>query len=98
MTAYSPLSHKGLTEISKENENKLKEVAENHNKTIQQIAIAWLLQYKNVIAIPKAFHTNHVKANAEAASINLTKEEIDLLNNKPMDLKLVEYGSNPNGN
>ena len=90
MTAYSPLSHKGLTEIGKDAEQKLRKVAKNHNKTIQQIAIAWLLQHQNVITIPKAFHTNHVKANAEAASINLSKEEVELFYEKPMDLELKE--------
>ncbi len=88
MTAYSPLSHKGLTDIKGEIEQKLRKVAENHNKTIQQIAIAWLIHHKNVITIPKAFHTNHVKANAEAASIRLKEEEIKLLYNEPLDLAL----------
>jgi len=89
MTAYSPLSHKGLTEIDEKSHKKLQKLAQEHNKTIQQIAIAWLLHHKNVITIPKAFHTNHVKANAEAASINLSKEEIEFLYNEPMDLELI---------
>lgn len=94
MTAYSPLSHKGLTEIGIKKEKKLKKVAKNHKKTIQQIAIAWLLQHKNVITIPKAFHTNHVKANAKAASINLSKEEVELFYERSMDLELREDGTN----
>lgn len=89
MTAYSPLSHKGLTEIDEKSHKKLQKVAQEHNKTIQQIAIAWLLHHKNVITIPKAFHTNHVKANVEAASITLSKEEIKFLYNEPMDLELI---------
>ena len=78
LTAYSPLGHKGLTDINMGLKNKLEKVAENHNATIQQIAIAWLINHKNVITIPKAFHINHVKENAEAASIKLTRSEIEL--------------------
>jgi diketogulonate reductase-like aldo/keto reductase len=89
MTAYSPLSHKGLTAIDEKSHKKLQKVAQEHNKTIQQIAIAWLLHHENLITIPKAFHTNHVKANVEAASINLSKEEIEFLYNEPMDLELI---------
>lgn len=87
MTAYSPLSHKGLTKIGEDLEMKLRKVAKNHDKTIQQIAIAWLLHHKNVITIPKAFQIDHVKANAEAASINLRDDEIELFYKESPDVE-----------
>ncbi len=82
ITAYSPLGHKGLKDINIWLMDKLEEIAERHNATIQQIAIAWLISHKNVITIPKAFHINHIKENAEAASIKLTKSEIELFYKK----------------
>jgi diketogulonate reductase-like aldo/keto reductase len=82
MTAYSPLAHSGYTDLKGELKRKLEKVAENHNATIQQIAIAWLINHKNVITIPKAFHLNHVKENAEAADIKLTEEETKLFYNR----------------
>lgn len=82
MTAYSPLGHSGLTKISGEIKSKLEKVAKNHNATIQQIAIAWLINHKNVITIPKAFQKIHIKQNVEATEIDLNEEEITLFYNK----------------
>jgi diketogulonate reductase-like aldo/keto reductase len=79
MTAYSPLGHNGYHNLVGPIRDKLESIAKSHNATIQQIAIAWLINHENVITIPKAFKIEHVKANAEAADIKLTKEEIHLL-------------------
>ena len=81
LTAYSPLGHRGLHSIDEELKNKLKKVAQNHNATIQQIAIAWLINHQNVITIPKAFKIEHVESNAQVSEIILSKEEMDLLDN-----------------
>lgn len=82
MTAYSPLGHSGFTNLKGELREKLEKVARSHEATIQQIAIAWLINHKNVVAIPKALQIEHVEANAKAADIKLKKEEIDLLSAK----------------
>ena len=79
ITAYSPLGHSGFTNLKGALREKLEKVAKNHKATIQQIAIAWLINHENVIAIPKALKIEHVEANAKAADIKLKKEEIDLL-------------------
>lgn len=60
----------------------MEKVAKSHKATIQQIAIAWLINHDNVIAIPKAFKVKHVESNAEAADIKLKKEDIELLSTK----------------
>jgi len=86
VTAYSPLGHKGLTDIEQSIKSKLEKIAEKHNATIQQIAIAWLINHKNIITIPKAFQKKHVKENAEAASILLNKEEIRIFYEKMVNL------------
>jgi diketogulonate reductase-like aldo/keto reductase len=79
LTAYSPLAHNGYNDLSGEIKNYLEKIAIAHNATIQQIAIAWLINHKNVISIPKALKLEHVEQNAKAADIILTKEEISLL-------------------
>ncbi|MBD3194811.1 MAG: aldo/keto reductase [Candidatus Lokiarchaeota archaeon] len=78
MSAYSPLGHSGYTDLSGETKEKISKVAKNHGATIQQIAIAWLINHKNVFTIPKAFHTNHTIENAKAADIKLSEHEIKL--------------------
>jgi diketogulonate reductase-like aldo/keto reductase len=96
MTAYSPLAHSGYTDLQGKVKKDIERVAEDHNATIQQIAIAWLINHKNVITIPKAFHLNHVKENADAADIKLTEEEIQLFyNNEKFDYKDIEISSIP---
>lgn len=79
MTAYSPLGHSGYTDLTGELKKKLEKIAGEHNATIQQVAIAWLINHKKVITIPKAFHLNHVEENAEASNITLSQKEINLL-------------------
>ena len=76
MTAYSPLGHRGYTNLKEDIGSKLEKVAKTHNATIQQITLAWLINHENVIAIPKAFQVKHIEDNAAAADINLTEAEI----------------------
>lgn len=93
MTAYSPLGHNGFSDLKGELKKKIEKVANVHNASIQQIAIAWLINHANVITIPKSFKVEHVEANAKAADIKLTEEEVRLLyenNNTLEKIKLVE--------
>ncbi|MFW9950852.1 MAG: aldo/keto reductase [Candidatus Thorarchaeota archaeon] len=82
LTAYSPLGHHGLNSIDEDLKVRLQKVAQNHNATIQQIAIAWLINHQNVITIPKAFKIEHMESNARASEIMLSREEIQLLDIK----------------
>jgi diketogulonate reductase-like aldo/keto reductase len=76
LTAYSPLSHRGYTNLKGDIRSKLEQVANTHNATIQQITLAWLINHENVIAIPKAFQIKHIEDNVAAADISLTEAEI----------------------
>ncbi|MFX1418899.1 MAG: aldo/keto reductase [Promethearchaeota archaeon] len=78
MTAYSPLGHNGYQSLKGDLRDKLELVAKVHNSTIQQIAIAWLINHENVITIPKAFKAEHMEANAKAADIKLSSDEIKI--------------------
>lgn len=78
MTAYSPLAHRGYTNIRGVLKEKLEQISQKHNATIQQIAIAWLINHEKVITIPKAFYIKHVEENAKAAEIKLTQDELKL--------------------
>ncbi|WP_378945958.1 aldo/keto reductase [Mesorhizobium sp. ANAO-SY3R2] len=69
--AYSPVeqgalsSHKGLAAI-----------AARHDATPAQIALAWVLAQRGVIAIPKATSLEHVRQNAAACDIRLAPEDL----------------------
>jgi len=70
--AYSPVGQGGSLLRSKA----LAAVAKRHNATPAQIAIAWSMRHANVISIPKASDPAHVRENAAAGAISLTKEDL----------------------
>jgi diketogulonate reductase-like aldo/keto reductase len=70
--AYAPVGHgRGLLE-----NRELKQIAQNHNATPAQIALAWLLQQPDVITIPKASSQEHVRENAASMEKVLTESEL----------------------
>ena len=54
----------------------LRRVAERHDATPAQVALAWTLRHDNVVSIPKAVRRAHVKDNAKAADIVLTEDDL----------------------
>jgi diketogulonate reductase-like aldo/keto reductase len=79
ITAYSPLGHSGFSELSGEIRNTLENISKKYDSTIQQLAIAWLINHERIITIPKAFNIEHVINNVKAADINLSLEDIESL-------------------
>lgn len=79
VTAYSPLGHRGYKNLTGEIRSALDQLMKTYDATIQQIAIAWLINHKNMITIPKASQIKHLEANAKAAKIEIPQEELSLL-------------------
>jgi diketogulonate reductase-like aldo/keto reductase len=73
--AYSPVEEGLLTHPHPV----LKRVAERHNATPAQVALAWVIREDGVIAIPKAADSKHVRENRGAADIKLTKRDLEEL-------------------
>ena len=73
--AYSPVEEGLLTHPHR----LLKRVAERHDATPAQVALAWVIRDDGVIAIPKAADPKHVRENRGAADIKLTKRDLDEL-------------------
>lgn len=74
--AYSPIEQNRLLE-----ENVVVEVANKHQATPAQIALAWILQNEGIIPIPKASTIAHVEENLGCFDIQLTEQDNELLNN-----------------
>ena len=51
-------------------------VAQRHNATPAQVAIAWGMRHGTVISIPKASTPEHVRQNAVAGEIELTGQDL----------------------
>jgi diketogulonate reductase-like aldo/keto reductase len=69
-TAYSPVDHARLPRQSV-----LDDIAKTRGVSPMQIALAWVLQQPQVVAIPKASTVAHVTENAAAKGIELSTEE-----------------------
>ncbi|MGI4858176.1 MAG: aldo/keto reductase [Janthinobacterium lividum] len=70
--AYSPLgSGAGLL-----NHPALEQVAQRHRVSTAAVALAWAIRGGGVIAIPEAGDREHVRANAQALSLQLDEPEI----------------------
>jgi diketogulonate reductase-like aldo/keto reductase len=70
--AYSPVGHSGQLLRNAA----LKKIAQSHDASPAQIALAWVLRQPDVIAIPKASTEAHVRDNAASLKIKLTKEDL----------------------
>jgi diketogulonate reductase-like aldo/keto reductase len=74
LTAYSPIKDGVLDNPV------VKEVAQAHDATPAQIAIAWLLAQPRVITIPKTSRPERGRENLEALEIELSPQDLAALN------------------
>ncbi len=72
--AYSPVDHARLPKQSV-----LNDIAHARGLSVMQIALAWVLQQPQVMAIPKASTVAHVTENAAARDVILSAEELNLI-------------------
>ncbi|MBA2368550.1 MAG: aldo/keto reductase [Candidatus Protochlamydia sp.] len=88
--AYSPFDEGRLL-----NHPFLNQIAASLNATPAQIALAWILQQKKVVAIPKTGNIGRIKENNAALQLKLPEEILIKLNKffpspaKKMDLEII---------
>jgi len=62
--------------------NALQVVADKHNATVHQVALAWLLYHSdNILLIPGTSKVSHLEQNMKTADVQLTDEDIQALSN-----------------
>ena len=76
ITAYEPLNQGSIR-----SNRTIEEIAQAHNASIFQIAIAWLVMQPRVITIPMSHNPQHIRENFEAVDIELTNDEMSRLFN-----------------
>lgn len=65
----------------------LKEIAHNHNKSIAQIILRWDIQ-NGVITIPKSTNEGRIIENSQIFDFELTNEETEKINSLNQDLRV----------
>lgn len=69
--AYSPIEQGRLLRHPA-----LQRIAQRHNATPAQVALAWVLRHGGITAIPRARRLSHVRQNAAARDIELTHVDL----------------------
>ncbi|HXP13478.1 MAG TPA: aldo/keto reductase [Stellaceae bacterium] len=85
LTAYCPLARGRATR-----DKDLAEIGRRHGKSASQVALRWLLDQKNVAAIPKSARREHLAANLDIFDFKLAPEETAQINAKRGDGRVVD--------
>jgi len=79
LVGYSPFGSGNFPQEDSSGWAALQEVAENHDATPRQIALAFLVREAPYFTIPMSTKVKHVRENAGAGKIQLTNREINIL-------------------
>ncbi len=84
LTAYAPLAQGKV--ISDED---LKNIAEKYNKSAGQIALRWLIEQENVVAVPKSSSPQHLKQNFNIFDFELTDKDFERIDQLDKSTRMV---------
>ena len=76
VTAYSPFGHHQFVGPRTPGGRVLAEIAEAHDATPRQVALAFLTRRQSVFTIPKASSREHMEENAAASAVHLRATDI----------------------
>lgn len=91
VVAYSPFGHDDFPSARSKGGEVLQAIAQAHNATPRQVALAFLTRAPSVLAIPKASSAEHAAENAAAGDLTLSATEIAALD------KAFPRGPKPRG-
>jgi len=90
LTAYSPLARADVM-----GNKTLKQIGERYGKSEAQIALRWVIQQKQVCAIPKASSKNHIKQNLDVFDFKLTENEMEKVSDLAKEDRKVDPDFGP---
>src|SRR4029079_11482139 len=79
VVAYSPFGHNDFPSARSKGGEVLQAIADAHQATPRQVALAFLTRSPSVLAIPKASSAEHAADNAAAGDLTLSPAEIAAL-------------------
>jgi diketogulonate reductase-like aldo/keto reductase len=91
VVAYSPFGHNDFPSAHSKGGEVLQAIADAHEATPRQVALAFLTRAASVLAIPKASSAEHAAENAGAGDLKLSDAEIAALD------KAFPRGPKPRG-
>ncbi len=84
LVAYSPLTRGYVFKIPE-----LTGIAQKHEVTEAQVSLAWLMNYQNVVPIPKATSTEHIRDNFSALQLALDQEDREKIESITIEKRMV---------
>ncbi|QHO79006.1 oxidoreductase [Bradyrhizobium sp. CCBAU 051011] len=91
VVAYSPFGHDEFPSPRSKGGEVLQAIADAHQASPRQVALAFLTRAQSVLAIPKASSAEHAAENARAGDLKLSEQEIVALD------KAFPRGPKPRG-
>lgn len=91
VTAYSPLAKGKVLENPL-----LQELGEHYGKNPAQVALRWLIEQENVVAIPKSSSREHLQKNIDIFDFALTDEHFEQIDALEKGTRLVNPTFSPN--
>jgi len=86
VTAYSPIARGQVGD-----EEVLKEIALHHRVSATQVALRWLVQQEDVVAIPKSSQLLRIKQNFDVFNFHLTDKEMEQISQlRERNLRLID--------
>lgn len=84
VTAYSPLAQGKVSD-----NDTLKRIGAEYSKSPAQIALRWLIEQENVVAIPKASTTEHLIENLDIYDFELSDEHFEQIDGLDKSMRVV---------
>ncbi|SFG77322.1 aldo/keto reductase [Oribacterium sp. WCC10] len=79
LMSYCPLAQAGSLKRGLMQNHTLEEIAKKYGVAVPEILLAWNIRNGHTIAIPRSSRPEHTLSNAHADSIELTEEELALI-------------------
>tara|TARA_B100001245_G_C22855225_1_gene411143 strand:- start:12 stop:959 length:948 start_codon:yes stop_codon:yes gene_type:complete len=96
MTAYSPLGSMDRPARAKSGDEPIlleqpiiQKIAESHEATPAQVLISWSM-HRGIAVIPKSTNENRIAENLNAASLELTSQELDHINGIQSGFRFID--------
>ncbi len=84
LTAYAPLAQGKAA-----NDKTLMQIGKSYNKSAAQIALRWLIEQENVVAIPKGSSRNHLEENFNIFDFELSDEDFQRIDDLDKSSRVV---------
>lgn len=90
LTAYAPLAQGEAIGYPE-----LESLADKHGKSSEQIALRWLIEQDNVLAIPRSSNPKHIESNFDIFDFALDAEDKAVIEKLPKDKRQINPGFAP---